>query len=102
MRMLVFFDLPVTTKAEPRCASQFRKFLLDDGYYMVQFSVYARLCSNMESAVGHEKKLRAVAPKNGSIRVMIVTEKQYADMHVLCGEKKIDEEEVECYQLSFF
>lgn len=33
MRMLVFFDLPVTTVNERKIATQFRKFLLKDGYH---------------------------------------------------------------------
>lgn len=43
MRIIVFFDLPVTTKAKRRAASQFRQFLLKDGYQMLQLSVYTRI-----------------------------------------------------------
>ena len=39
MRMLVFFDLPVTTKADRKAYAQFRKFLVNDGCDMLQFSV---------------------------------------------------------------
>ena len=31
MRMMVFFDLPVVTKAERRAYTVFRRFLLNDG-----------------------------------------------------------------------
>ena len=34
---MVFFDLPVKTARDRREASQFRKFLLNDGYHMIQF-----------------------------------------------------------------
>ena len=43
MRLIVFFDLPVGTKEERREATRFRNDLIKNGYYMVQFSVYARL-----------------------------------------------------------
>jgi CRISPR-associated protein Cas2 len=43
MRLLVFFDLPMVTKAEKRAYVQFRKFLLNDGYDMIQWSVYGRI-----------------------------------------------------------
>lgn len=43
MRLLVFFDLPVKTKAERRSYVLFRRFLLRDGYDMIQFSVYGRI-----------------------------------------------------------
>jgi CRISPR-associated protein Cas2 len=42
--LFVLFDLPVGTKDERRAASRFRNFLKDDGYMMLQFSVYARVC----------------------------------------------------------
>ena len=43
MRMMVFFDLPVVTKAERRAYTVFRRFLLNDGYDMIQYSVYGRI-----------------------------------------------------------
>ena len=49
MRMLVFFDIPVKTKRERRIATAFRNFLLKDGYHMVQYSVYARVCNGMDT-----------------------------------------------------
>ena len=42
--MFVFFDLPVGTKADRRWATKFRNFLKDDGFMMLQWSVYARVC----------------------------------------------------------
>ena len=50
MRVVVLFDLPTNTKGERRAATQFRKFLLDDGFNMLQYSVYTRLCPNRDSA----------------------------------------------------
>ena len=43
MKIIVFFDLPVTTAAKRKAANQFRQFLLKDGYQMLQFSVYSRI-----------------------------------------------------------
>ena len=40
MRIIVFFDLPVTTAAKRKAANQFRLFLQKDGYQMLQLSVY--------------------------------------------------------------
>ena len=56
MRILVMFDLPVKTKAERRSATQFRNFLVGDGYHMVQYSVYARVCNGRDSVETHKKK----------------------------------------------
>ncbi len=101
MRMIVFFDLPVTTKEERKIATSFRKFLLDNGYYMLQFSVYSRLCNSVDNVETHYKRLASMAPKGGSIRCMIVTEKQYASMKILSGKKKAKEKPANCVQLSF-
>lgn len=58
MRMIVFFDLPVQTKTERRHATAFRNFLLKDGYHMLQFSVYARVCNGNDAVKKHESRLR--------------------------------------------
>ena len=42
MRMIVFFDLPVTTKKDRKAYTDFRKFLIRDGFIMLQYSVYSR------------------------------------------------------------
>jgi len=53
MRLIVFFDLPVVKKEDRKGYTQFRKFLLKDGYDMVQFSVYSRICNGQESVNKH-------------------------------------------------
>lgn len=102
MRLLVFFDLPVGTKKERYLATRFRRFLIKDGYYMIQFSVYGRLCNGNDAALKHEMRLMKEVPHTGSVRLILVTEKQYASMKIISGEKKEKEKEVEQYQLSFF
>ena len=101
MRVIVFFDLPVKTKAERTKATRFRNDLIKDGYYMVQFSVYARLCNGVDSANAHIEKLWHYAPDTGSVRCMLVTEKQYASMKIVSGTKKKEEKPARYIQLSF-
>ncbi len=102
MRILVFFDLPVKTKNERRKATQFRNFLLKDGYYMVQFSVYARLCNGTDMADIHRERLRANVPDNGSVRVLTITEKQYENVEILLGRKSKYEKPMQFETLSLF
>ena len=102
MRLMVFFDLPVATKTERKTYTDFRRFLLNDGYYMIQFSVYGRLCNSQEDVQKHEMRLMANAPTGGSIRTLAVTEKQYAGIKILSGKKKEREKNVKGYQMSFF
>ena len=102
MRMLVFFDLPVKTKRERKLATQFRNFLIKDGYYMVQFSVYARVCNGNDMVELHKNRLRMNVPNEGSIRVLVITERQYENVEILLGKKSKYEKPIEFETLSLF
>lgn len=84
--LFVFFDLPVGTKKERRTATRFRNFLKDDGYMMLQWSVYARVCRGEEAVDKHVQRVTKSLPSKGSVRVLQVTDKQYARMKLLLGE----------------
>ena len=86
MWVFVFFDLPVGTKTERRLATRFRNFLKDDGYMMLQFSVYARVCRGEEAVEKHVGRVTRNLPTKGSVRALQVTDKQYARMRLLLGE----------------
>lgn len=102
MRIMVFFDLPVKTKLERKVAGDFRKFLIKDGYYMVQLSVYARVCNGIDAAEKHIKRLEIAVPDNGSVRAMLVTEKQYESMYVLTGKLHQEEKPFVYQQMTIF
>lgn len=102
MRMIVLFDLPVTTKAKMRAANQFRQFLLKDGYQMLQLSIYTRIIKGRDALEKHHKRLVAHLPEEGSIRCLSITEKQFASMEILVGEKKPQEKNVNSNQLLLF
>lgn len=100
MRMLVFFDLPVKEKSEQKAATRFRNFLIKDGYYMVQFSVYARVCNGHDSVRTHKQRLAANLPDNGSVRLLVITEKQYESIEILLGNLKTEDTPVVYEQLT--
>ena len=91
MWLMVFFDLPVGTKAERRHATRFRNYLKRDGFLMLQLSVYARVCRAEEGVDKHLTRVRANLPPKGSVRTLQVTDKQYARMKLLVGESKKSE-----------
>lgn len=91
MRLLVLFDLPTATKADRKTYSQFRKFLLDDGFTMMQYSVYTRFCRNDIDANKHIKRVKSLSPKQGNIRILKITEKQFENMEVTIGSKTTNE-----------
>lgn len=86
------FDLPVITDKEKKSAIKFRNFLLDDGYIMMQYSIYSRICKNNDDLLKHINRLKINTPKNGNIRLIQITEKQYNDMIIFSGEKAIEED----------
>ena len=92
VRLLLFFDLPMTTKTEVRTYTHFRKYLIKSGYLMMQYSVYCKIFPNREAAVKHIQVLRKNVPKDGQIRIMLVTEKQYSKMEIIVGGKSKREE----------
>ena len=92
MRLIVMFDLPVITDKERKIATSFRKFLLDDGYIMMQFSVYSRICKNNDDLQNHINRLKIHSPKNGNIRMLQITEKQYSNIIMFAGSKEVEED----------
>lgn len=102
MRLIVFFDLPVTTAAKRKAASQFRKFLQKDGYHMLQLSVYSRIVKGRDALQKHHKRLMLHLPEEGQVRYLEVTEKQYASMVMLIGEPKPRAKKVNADQLLLF
>lgn len=86
--LFVFFDLPVGTTTERRSATRFRNFLKDDGYMMLQYSVYARVARGEDAASKHVQRVTRNLPSKGSVRALQVTDKQYARMRLLLGEAK--------------
>ena len=102
MRILVFFDLPVKTAPERREATKFRNFLIKDGYHMIQFSVYARVCNGVDAVEKHRARLKRCLPDNGSIRMLVITEKQYEGIDILLGKLCEADEDFQAEQLSIF
>lgn len=102
MRLLVFFDLPMVSKTEKRAYVQFRRFLLNDGYDMIQWSVYGRLLAGADDQEKHLRRLTDHLPPAGSIRCMTVTEKQYAGIRLLVGKPTFQEKKVNVSQLLLF
>lgn len=87
MRMILMFDMPTETVEERKAYRKFRKFLLSEGFIMHQFSVYSKLLLNNSANKAMIDRLQANNPKKGSITLLTVTEKQFARMIYLNGER---------------
>lgn len=77
MWIIIGFDLPTDTAKERKAAYRFRQDLLDDGFQMLQFSIYSRSCDSYENADVHVKRMCNILPEYGNIFVLVVTEAQY-------------------------
>lgn len=88
MWLLVFFDLPTDTKKERRDASQFRKYLVKDGFTMFQFSMYMRHSASQENADVHRNRVLAHLPPKGHVAIMTITDKQFERMEIFFNAKE--------------
>jgi len=88
MRLILFFDLPTLTHYERKEYRRFRKFLLKNGFIMLQFSVYSKLLLNNTAETLLKDKIRINKPEEGSIFMLTITEKQFGKMELVSGERQ--------------
>jgi len=93
MWVIVLFDLPTDTKTARKQYTKFRGHLLDDGFSMMQYSVYMRHCASDENAQVHVKRIKACLPPDGEVRIVKITDKQYGKIQVFYGKKRIPAEQ---------
>lgn len=84
------FDLPVATADERREYRLFRKYLVKNGFLMLQESVYSKIAQNSTSADAIIDNVRKNKPKSGLVQLLKITEKQYSKMEFIVGEVKTD------------
>ena len=85
--MILMFDMPTETVEERKAYRKFRKFLLSEGFIMHQFSIYSKLLLNNSANKAMIDRLQANNHKKGNITLLTVTEKQFARMIYLNGER---------------
>lgn len=88
MRCIIFFDLPTITLEDKKNYRNFRKFLLSEGFMMMQESVYCKLLLNMTSVNMLKRKLEINKPEYGIVQLITITEKQYQSMKFIVGSKQ--------------
>lgn len=96
MRTIIFFDLPNVYTNDKRNYTKFRRFLINEGFIMMQESVYSKLMMNAQQIQLLIQRIKRNAPKKGIIQVLNVTENQYAQIEYIIGSnntKILDNEE---------
>ncbi len=100
MWMMVMFDLPTETKTQRKSANQFRKFLLNEGFEMVQLSVYVQFVGTIESSQKFVRVIKKNNPPYGDINILFFTDKQFANIiHIKNHTAQTLKEEPKQYQL---
>ena len=82
----MFFDLPVETSSQRREYRNFRKFLLKNGFVMMQESVYTKIVLNANAPAVIKENVRKNKTSKGLIEMLLVTEKQFERMEIVIGE----------------
>ena len=89
---VIYIDLPpgqtatrsfITPQATIKNADIY--FLIDDGYQMIQYSVYARACVTFARQETHLGRVKQNLPEEGSVRALFVTRAQWERSFVIQG-----------------
>lgn len=86
MRIMVMFDLPTLTANDKREYVKFRKYLMKNGFLMLQESVYCKLALNTTVADAIVNNIRNNKPADGLVQILTITEKQFSKMEIVIGE----------------
>ena len=92
MWLFTMFDLPTHNKEARKRYTQFRTFLLKQGFTMMQYSVYSRYCASEEVSKVHRKRIKTVVPPEGHVRVLSITDHQFGKMESYYGRQVIPTE----------
>lgn len=88
MRVIVMFDLPVTTPDARKQYSAFRKYLIKNGFLMMQESIYCKLAQNSTAAETMIENIRRNKPSDGLVQILKITEKQFSKIEYIVGSSK--------------
>jgi CRISPR-associated protein Cas2 len=92
--MIVLFDLPTDTKEERHEATKFRNKLLDLGYLMLQYSVYARCAVSLDKREGFITALKNIAPTTGNVQCYFITDIQWQECITISKPSKQHERQI--------
>lgn len=88
MRLMLFFDLPMLTDKDRREYNRFHKFLLRNGFIMMQKSVYTKLVINNVTSATVKQRVRDNVPTDGIVELLEITENQFSKIEYVVGEEQ--------------
>ena len=93
MRLIVILS-PTNKWGTKTEYTNLRKFLVKDGYLRIAPEVFMRIVANRKNSEKHLRRVSDYAPKTGTVRLMRLTEKQYANIYMITGEEDYQEKTV--------
>ncbi len=91
MRLIIFFDVPMVTKGDLKDYRLLIKYLKEEGYIRIQFSMYCKLCINAIAANTFSRRLLKNMPIKGDIRYLILSENQYQSIKTISTKFSLTE-----------
>lgn len=82
---MLFFDLPMESDKDRREYTRFHKFLLKNGFIMMQKSVYTKLVINNVTSLAVKQRVYSNLPANGLVELLEITENQFSKIEYLVG-----------------
>ena len=71
--------------------TELRKFLIKDGYLLLQPEVFMRVENTKKNCIKHQNRIKQFLPPTGTVRMFILTENQFYSC-VLCQDE-VDSQE---------
>lgn len=90
MQLICMFDLPTITAEDRKNYRLFRRFLLQEGFIMLEESVYTRMIPSGNALKCLEENIRKNKPPTGIILLLKVTEHQFTNMEFIVGVNNTD------------
>lgn len=86
MRIIVMFDLPTENPLQRHNYGKFRRYLIKNGFMMLQESIYVKLALNQNMANAIVDSIKKNKPPEGLVQILSITEKQFSKMEIITGE----------------
>ena len=93
MRILVMCN-PTNKRGTKTAYTAFRKALVADGFFLWGPEVFMRVTPTRKSADKHLRRMEEKHPDTGAIRVLLLTERQFAGIRSLTGAPSPQEADV--------
>lgn len=91
MRLILMYDFNMQDEKAIKEYNKFHRHIQQLGFIMMQYSVYYRVVNTNSKADSFIKAVSKHLPSKGNVRILQVTDREFMDIKILRGNKKINE-----------